>query len=506
MRRAPRRAIAGIAAILVAASGLLWTETTWGLERLSGAAGEDMPRLTFNTLRHHGIAPDPTGQAGSGGRAVAHYAGGRAIPSGTVAAGPDARLYRTGYGSWEPTMGVTKDGTVYFDAETADGGAAVVRSEGQGRKWKAVYDGHVITADPYLFVDDRTSRIFEDDYVPPCHVLSFSDNGTDWTTPPPTACGYNADHQTLFSGPAPKGGLQPQGYPNILYLCSISGGISIASTTSACSKSLDGGQSFVPTGEPAFYDDPTQTGDYDVPGLCNGANGHGFVARDGTVYLPRGWCGQPWLAISHDEGTTWTRVQVSDLGMPCCGKLDGSNDSAIFTHEAAVAADGSGNVYYAWVAADRLPYLAVSRNGGKSWGKPMMIGPPGVKEALLPGIAVGRHGGVVVRYMGSTNSPWNGEKATGSFKNERWNAYLTETNDPLTPHPVFYSATVNDASDPMWVGECGPDPVRCGWGDFQDVVVDRTGSVWSVDVDLCVNKACTKSEAVIGHLVGGKPL
>jgi hypothetical protein len=136
-----------------------------------------------------------------------------------------------------------------------------------------------------------------------------------------------------------------------------------------------------------------------------------------------------------------------------------------------------------------------------------MIGPPGLKEALLPGIAVGPHGGVVVRYMGSTNSPWNGKEATGSFAEEEWNAYLTVAADPLVADPLFYSATVNDPADPLWVGECGPDPVRCGWGDFQDVVVDPKGTIWSVDVDLCAGpKGCGKSEAIVGHLVGGPKL
>ena len=402
-------------------------------------------------------------------------------------------------------MGVTKNGDLFFNATTGKGGGQIIESTNGGKSWKSVFDRHVFTADPYMFVDSTTSRVFANDYVPPCHLVSFSD-GQDWTTAPPAGCHDQADHQTLFSGPPPTGSLTV-GYPNVVYLCSISAGISIASTTSTCSKSINGGLTFTPTGTPAFYDDPTLTGDYDVPGLCNGANGHGFVGSDGTVYLPRGWCGQPWLAMSHDEGATWTRVQVSDLGMPCCGKLDGDNASAIFSHEAGVVADKEGNVYYGWVAADRLPYLVVSHDGGETWGKPMMIGPPGLKEALLPGIAIGPHGGAVVRYMGSENSPWNGKTAKGSYKNETWNSYLTVVSDPSASAPVFYSATVNDPADPMWVGECGPDPVRCGWGDFQDVVVDRHGGVWSVDVDLCDGpKKCGQNEAVIGHLVGGPKL
>jgi hypothetical protein len=490
-----------------------WADTTWGLENGGGHLAEpqtpDMPMMHFTGgVRHRGISPDPRGQLGSGGVAVAHLSGARVVRSGRVVGlAPDARVFRTGFNSWEPTMGVRKNGDVFFNASTDAGGGQIIRSTDGGKSWKTVFDKDLITADPYMFVDEGTSRVFANDYVPPCHLVSFSDDGKTWATSPPAGCYDNADHQTLFAGPPPKGGVATVGYPNVVYLCSIGGGISIASTTSGCSKSLDGGTTFVPTGAPAFFDDPQQTGDYDVPGLCNGANGHGFVGADGTVFLPRGWCGQPWLAISHDEGATWNRVQVADNGMPCCGKLDGQNESAIFSHETGVVADVDGNIFYAWVAADRLPYLAVSRDGGETWSKPLMIGPPGLKEALLPGIAVGPHGGVVVRYMGSTNSPWNGKEATGSFAEEEWNAYLTVAADPLVADPLFYSATVNDPADPLWVGECGPDPVRCGWGDFQDVVVDPKGTIWSVDVDLCAGpKGCGKSEAIVGHLVGGPKL
>src|SRR3712207_8600404 len=64
--------------------------------------------------------------------------------------------------------------------------------------------------------------------------------------------------------------------------------------------------------------------------------------------------------------------------------------SPIPSHEAGVVTDDKGNVFYTWIAADRLPYLAVSRDGGESWSKPLMIGAPGVNESNLPGIAVGR--------------------------------------------------------------------------------------------------------------------
>jgi hypothetical protein len=456
---------------------------------------------------HDGVSPDPTGRLGAGGTAVAHRPGAQPITSARVLGGaPKARMFRTGFDSWEPTMGVTKKG-VFFNA-LGENGSRVIRSTDRGKSWKQVFDEHIFTADPYMFVDQDTDRIFTNDYVPPCHLVSFSDDeGKTWTSGAPAGCYDNADHQTLFAGPPPEGGAEPSDYPNVVYLCAIGGGASAASVISSCSKSLDGGATFIPTGAPAFYDDPTQSGDFGVPGLCNGANAHGFAGSDGTVYLPRGWCGQPWLAISKDEGTTWTRVQVSDLGMPCCAEVEEGVEGKLYSHETAVVADDKGNVFYAWVAADRVPYLVVSRDGGESWGKPLMIGPPGLKESLLPGMAIGPRGGLAIRYLGSENSPWNGTEMTDSPDMTEWNAYITTVADPLAKKPVLYTSTVNAKDEPLWVGPCGPDPIRCGWGDFQDVVIDHEGTVWSIDVDLCAGKkGCDQGESIVGRISGGPKL
>ncbi|MGH2740081.1 MAG: sialidase family protein [Actinomycetota bacterium] len=464
-------------------------------------------------------APDRSGQKGSGGPAVVHYAGAKEIKTGRlVKQAPDARLYHTGFASFEPTMGITDDGSIFINGFVDPNllATAIIRSVDGGKTWEVVFDGHPTTNDPYMYVDPTTSRIFANDFLlPGCQLISISDDAGDtWMTLPPAACLYNFDHQTIFAGPAPPGGVPPVGYPNVLYLCSIAGGASVASVTSACSKSLDGGISWVPTGTPAFFDDPRAGEEAGVPGLCNGANGHGFVGPDGTVYLPRGWCGQPWLAISTDEGLTWTRVQVADNYMACCGLLAEIEGTAerieLYSHEAGVVADEEGSVYYTWVAGDRLPYLVISRDGGATWGKPMMIGPPGVNETLLPSIAIGATGKIAIHYMGTENSPWNGREATGSYEDTQWNGYITMTTNALAKRPVFYTASINDPKEPLWIGPCGPDPDRCGWGDFFDVVIAEDGTPWSVAIDMCSEIRCIGAEAsgegVVAHLVGGPKL
>jgi hypothetical protein len=378
---------------------------------------------------------------GSGGRAVVHRAGGRLIrASKLVKQSPDARLYRVGSSALEPTLGITRDGQIFYTAFQSNVRIEVMRSTNEGKTWKAASPSlggantHRLSFDPYLWVDQDTSRVFNIDLTVACSYLSFSDDaGENWTTNP-LACGRPVnDHQTLFGGPPVS--TTPIGYPNLIYYCWND------VATSSCSKSIDGGLTFAPTGAPAFPSAPLTEGG--SLSFCGGLHGHGFVAPDGSVYLPKGHCGQPWLAISKDEGRTWTRVQVAD---------NGSAD-----HEAAVAADAKGNVYFAWIGRDRLPYLAVSRNGGRSWGNPLMIAPPRVTETNLPSIDVGGPGGVAIAYMGTDNA--RGRVGRRDYSSVTWNGYMTISDTALAKDPIFYSATVNEPSDPLIQGPCGPG--RC---------------------------------------------
>ncbi|MDQ3878648.1 MAG: glycoside hydrolase [Actinomycetota bacterium] len=341
--------------------------------------------------------------AAAGGAAVAHSEGGQVV-STSRGAGPQARLYRIGYEAGEPMIGVTKDGSIFYQALA--GSPKVIRGQRTGNgdfKWADVSPmvggrhRHPESLDPYLYVDQRTDRVFTLDFLFGCSELSYSDDlGKSWTTSP-LQCAEQ-DHQTLFAGPPPKAGPAPVGYPDVVYACSSQAGATIYSVAAQCEKSLDGGITYVATGEPVFVTNQQPENDLGVEGYCHGAIGHGFVGDDGTVYVPKGFCGQPWLAISHDEGATWTRVQVAKNGVPL-------SPTGVFEHEASVAADSHGNIYYFWMGRNRLPYLAISRDGGKKWGKPMMIGAPGVREATLPSLTVGADGKIAAVYYASTNSP-----------------------------------------------------------------------------------------------------
>ncbi|MFN2525516.1 MAG: sialidase family protein [Actinomycetota bacterium] len=462
----------------------------------------------------------------SGGTMMVHLPGGH--PLSGPGARPVTRMFRTGFGAGEPTLGVTKDGTILFQGLA--GAPLVLRTKDGGMTWEDVSPRiqgsrrHPTTLDPYLYVDPDTDRVFTYDFFFGCSELSFSDDlGDSWTTTL-LNCGL-MDHQNLFAGPPVNS--PTVGYPNMVYSCSTQGGATIYSVTTECLKSLDGGLSWVLTGSPPYVTGPQPENDLGIDGYCHGAIGHGYVGRDGTVFVPKGFCGQPWLAISRDEGATWQRVQVADNGVP-------QTTTGVYEHEAAVASDAKGNIYYFWVSGDRLPYLAVSTDEGETWSKPLMVGPPGIVESTLPKIDVGASGKIAVAYYGSSNSPGKPFPQSDdcrpdpvycfrqlfflnppdpeSYEKTTWNAYLTVTANALAKKPTFYSGAINDPADPFVRGTCGP--IRCkAVYDFIDVVIDTKGIPWASLVDICISACATPegtnnmgNEGVLGTIVGGPRL
>lgn len=462
----------------------------------------------------------------AGGTVDAYYAGGRPIPGSPLLPAPRSEVYDTGFDTQEPSMGFSRDGRLYVAAENTSGRPTVVTSADRGRSWAEVSAGHTRTFDPYLYVDPVSGRVFEVDYQLACQQVSFSDDrGATWNTNSQAACEIT-DHQNLFAGPPPDGGAEPVDYPNVVYICGNGGGIGVvffSHVAQLCAKSLDGGGTFQLTGTPPYANGGTTegTGDAEIPGNCNADSGHGYVGPDGTVYVPRGWCGQPWLAISHDEGQTWTRVQVAKNGM-FAGPEDALGDNTfVFEHEAAVAADAAGDIYYSWVARNRKPYLAVSHDDGKHWSKPMNVAPPGLTQTALPALDVGATGKVAMAFIGSTNAPKapfpdDKDCAAGgldcdphreAYKDATWNGYLVETANANAKRPLFYGGPIKDPAQPLLHGgPCGP--VRCLQElDFIDVVVGPDGNPWGVFVDACATATvCNGQRGVVGTLVGGPSL
>ncbi|HEX2058312.1 MAG TPA: sialidase family protein [Actinomycetota bacterium] len=456
--------------------------------------------LSAGLLTGVGAKGKQTGLDGAGGRAVAHLAGGKRISAPDV---PSARWYDTTLDAGEPTIGHSQDGSVFFvgaDIDTVAGRpnqVDIVRSDDFGGTWTNVSpklgpeNTHPITLDPYIWMDNDTGRLFTIDLTVACSIMSFTDDeGASWVTNP-LACGRPVnDHQTLFGGPPVTS--TPVAYENVLYYCWND------VATSSCSKSIDGGLTFRPSGTPAFRGVTQDDGG--EAELCGGLHGQGVVSpKDGTVFLPRQYCGRPFVAISHDEGLSWEQVRVSRLGHPV-----GSHPS--------VDVDAAGNVYYTWVAEDHNLWLTISRNNGETWGKPMMVAAPGVDEANLPAIDVGHPGKIAISYMGSENSPGTPRENGADYTRVTWNGYITISPNVLSERPIFYSASVNDPEDPLFRGRCGPG--RCGRVyDFIDSEIGPDGTPWGAFVDACIEICAQPTSAgnygdkgFVGRLVGGPKL
>jgi len=443
----------------------------------------------------------PTTLPDLGTDAVAHHAGGVALDPSTVGPLPVTAMHYVGRGASEPTLGVNADGHIFYMAASIEDSIIkpieravtglprplVLRSVDNGASWGDVteriggLDVPQTTGDPYLYVDPDTGRVFNDQLTLACSYLSFSDNEGETWSRNPIACGVpNDDHQTIAAGPPPAGGLQPIGYQNVVYYCVNQ----YAGAT--CSRSLDGGQTFIAAGVAFPAVDPeylsVDPGGPTVSGDCSALTGHVWVGRDGTLYLPRGHCGVPTLAISHDEGVTWTRVKVSTTVR--------ANQ-----HEAVVRTDPSNNIYFTWIGTDRLPYFAISRDGGATWSTPKMVAPPAVTEVNLPTMAVGKDGSVVFGYQGTTATCCytGGDFDKRDYGRTAWHGYITVTTDALSANPTFITTTANDRHDPLLRGACGPDRCQAPYNwDFDDAVIGPDGAPWVAFIDSCTGRCSTK--------------
>lgn len=384
--------------------------------------------------------------------------------------------YYVGREAAEPTIGVDPEGRAFYAAGAFDalpeGSFAnlarteVLRSEDDGVTWTSVQpevpSGATTipptTLDPYVYVEEDTGRVFNPELYGGCTYLQYSDDGGESYTTNPLGCGsFVNDHQTVFAGPVPEGsGLTTEDpdFPEIVYYCFN------RIVDSSCGRSLDGGQNFTPSGEPAFLGFDEEAG-----GFCGGLHGHIATDPDGRLFLPKGHCGFPWVAVSEDAGATWEQVQVSDT----------VDVSGIQT---SIDSDAAGNLYYVWWdAKNRLPYLATSTDHGQTWSEPLMVAPPGVNEVNWPVVAAGDEGRIIVHFPGTTSDD-------PDDPTRPWNLYEVVTTNALAADPLFVSTTANDPDDPVHRGDCNG---RCaGMFDFLDAIVAPSdGAFWATMTDTC---------------------
>jgi hypothetical protein len=398
--------------------------------------------------------------------------------------------YDTGGRSLEPSLDFTRDGRILFQEWQLQPGHPdgapltpnIFRSDATFTRWRDVSPaiGPVQSLDPFLTVDHRTGRIFSVNFLangaPDCSTVSTSDDDGDTWISSPVAC-FGADGESLGVGPPATS--TPRGYPDVAYYCTGTTPASEPPATSPiCSKSLDGGRTFAPTGAlPWPPADPEAQGDEFGPWA-----GNPVVGPDGTLYVPKRYAGQPEVAISHDEGSTWQRVKVA------------ANGSAGETPRMAL--DDKGRLFYAWTGEHHHPFLAWSRDGGRTWSAPIDLLPPGVRDTALPRPAARGDGQVFVAFLGSTDAPGKPPFSAycnvlltpcddGAYAKVTWNGYMTSVAGVFSARPVLSTATIDAPSRQLLAGSCSADGGCKAELDFIDAKYGPDGDPFAAFVDDC---------------------
>jgi hypothetical protein len=404
----------------------------------------------------------------------------------------------TGFGASESSIGFAHDGTVFFAPASSAAGNGVARSRDNGATWENLVPsfpgggGHT-RLEPFMYVDPQTDRVFfatsklvldgllnfVDD--PGLNLTVSSDQGATWSYT--SMAPQSRDWGKIFGGP-PVTSTTSSG-PNVIYFSAPSpiagnwAGIFPPPDHQYVYKSLDGGQTWVSAGtlplDPSMVQDCSAT-DYIM-------FGDGVVGGDGTVYLGYRLCTHLAVAVSHDEGQTWTTREVTGATLPA---YDASDPLSILGNENAitgepVAIDSAGNLYMIWEDPQNTPRLSVSRDAGTTWSAPVSVMAPGVTSARFAAVAVKAPGTIAVAYLGSSDG-------------KVFDGYIAESTNALEATPTFWSAAVSPAGDPLYPFgfASGYDPSYFSNGgdgvEFVQVKYAPSGDIWASFVkDMCSN-------------------
>ena len=340
---------------------------------------------------------------------------------------------------------------------------------------KSAPNTSVTSFDPILFTDSATNRTFVSQLLPSkASLMSFTDDdGNNWTPSQGSGLNSGVDHQTVGGGRYARNadgsfkGVVVRNpaisYPNAVYYASQDIGLA------EIARSDDGGLTF---GVAVPMYDLTQ---------CGGLHGHIKVAPDGTVYVPNKGCGgQQAVAVSEDNGLTWTIRKIP-------GSKSGRTDPSV-----GIGSDGT--IYVGYANGDGTPRIAVSRDRGRTFQNDVNVGfYQGIKNTVFPAVTAGDPDRAAFFFLGTTTagSAATGTDQTSPYVDAVWYGFISTTYDGGRTW-VTVNATPND---PVQRGVVCTNGTTCPSGtrnllDFNDMEVDKQGRAVAGLADGCITDAC----------------
>lgn len=292
------------------------------------------------------------------------------------------------------------------------------------------------TLDAIGFTDHYTTAPMGASYPPPqtpgrtflgeltagdSNMSYTDDDGANHTQTQGGGVPQGPDHETVGGGPYNPNAVPPPPphptYANAIYYCTQN-----IAPEAECSRSDDGGLTFGP-GVPIYQN---------VQGCIGSIHGHVKVARDGTVYVPNYSCATPngtqGVAVSTDNGITWTENNVPGSGSPKPGLVDpsvgiGLNDVG----KPPGNLNGTNTIYFGYIDIDGSPKIASSGDRGAHWSAVQNVGAVfNIANSTFPIVVAGDDNRAAFGFLGTTTP---GDSATDANFSGVWHFYVATTYD-----------------------------------------------------------------------------
>lgn len=372
------------------------------------------------------------------------------------------------------------------------GGTCPFGSANGGTSWYQDQNGRCAGETPSLaYGNNNTAYQAGSGYDSDIEITATSDNGNTWSTTI-AAVGPLFSYGSVLTPWLDVDNSANSPYTGSLYIAATQLSNSKVQSEITVSYSRDGGSTWT-----MEIVDKVQT-EPEVDHYSRIA-----VGGDGTVYVT--WqrcemtgkhvdCGgtkaHMWLSKSTDGGNTWSSpVQIAAVTLvpdscDCAfyGNLPHTTDPV--ANPPLIAVDNSsgpneGSLYvvvYDWTGKQMRVEVFASRDGGTTWGKPVLVASPPKHDEFFPGLSVSATGVVGVHWLDRRNDPQNvfyqpfAAVSNDGGKSFGKNYQLAK---PLS-NPYYSSYSMGDYTGNAWAGTT----LFVTWPDTRNAIMqDFVGGV-----------------------------